>query len=205
MSTRSDLQSILDDPGSGFAHTDPAMRRLAVALADASAHDQLKHAMDDTDATVRAAAVERLGVTGGDLSIIMSAAADPDDRVVEAVATALGELEDPQAVPWLIALATDHADKLVREAAVAALGAIGHPDALPVLFDLLKTGPPQVRRRCVVALTVFDVPGVEAALQAALDDRNPMVREAAEMVVGRPVEPPPPVPLTISLKPRPNA
>jgi len=57
---------------------------------------------------------------------------------------------------------------------------------LPVLLDLVATGPPQVRRRCVVALTVFDGDEVEAAIRAAAVDRNPMVREAAEMVVGRP-------------------
>jgi hypothetical protein len=37
-----------------------------------------------------------------------------------------------------------------------------------------------------VALTVFDDPAIEPALRTATDDRNPMVREVAEMVVGRP-------------------
>jgi HEAT repeat protein len=76
-------------------------------------------------------------------------------------------------------------DKLVREAAVAALGAIGDHEAVPTLLDLITNGPPQIRRRCVAALSVFDGPEVEAALRAAAADRNPMVREAAEMVVGR--------------------
>lgn len=205
MALRDDLQTILSDPSAGFGHADATMRRLAVTMAGESDVDDLARALLDTDATVRAAAVEKLAVIGGDLETVMQVAEDADERVIEAVATALGELEDEAAMPWLTNLARDHSDKLVREAAIAALGAIGHPDALPVLLDLLGNGPPQVRRRCVVALTVFDVPGVEEALQAALDDRNPMVREAAEMVVGRPVEPPGPVPLTISLKPRPEA
>ena len=205
MALRDDLQTILSDPSAGFSHADATMRRLAVTMAGESDLDDLAGALLDTDATVRAAAVEKLAVIGGDLDTVMQVAEDADERVIEAVATALGELEDEAALPWLTSLARDHSDKLVREAAVAALGAIGHPDALPVLLDLLSNGPPQVRRRCVVALTVFDVPGVEEALQAALDDRNPMVREAAEMVVGRPVEPPGPVPLTISLKQRPEA
>ncbi|NNF65262.1 MAG: hypothetical protein HKN07_13520 [Acidimicrobiia bacterium] len=205
MGLRDELQSILADPSSGFDHADATVRRLAVTMAGESDVASLARALGDDDATVRAAAVEQLAVVGGDRETVMEAADDHDERVVEAVATALGELEDEAALPWLTTLAKDHTDKLVREAAVAALGAIGHPDALPVLLELLGKGPPQVRRRCVVALTVFDVPGVEEALQAALDDRNPMVREAAEMVVGRPVEPPGPVPLTISLKPRPDA
>lgn len=205
MPLRDELRSILSNPNTGFGHADATMRRLAVTMAGEADLADLVRALADPDATVRAAAVEKLAEVGSDVDTVMQVADDPDERVVEAVATALGELEDEAAMPWLSTLATDHGDKLVREAAVAALGAIGHPDALPVLLDLLTTGPPQVRRRCVVALTVFDVPGVEEALQAALDDRNPMVREAAEMVVGRPVEPPAPVPLTIGLKPRPDA
>jgi HEAT repeat protein len=55
---------------------------------------------------------------------------------------------------------------------------------LPILLDLVETGSPQVRRRSVVALSVFEGERVTAALLAAAGDRNPMVREAAEMVVG---------------------
>ncbi|MEA3502390.1 MAG: HEAT repeat domain-containing protein, partial [Actinomycetota bacterium] len=71
------------------------------------------------------------------------------------------------------------------EAAVAALGAIGDEAALATLLGLVAVAPPQVRRRAVVALTVFDDPAVEPAIRAAASDRNPSVREAAEMVVGR--------------------
>ena len=68
------------------------------------------------------------------------------------------------------------------------------------LLGLVANGPPQVRRRTVVALTAFDGPEVEAAFAAARDDRNPMVREAAEMVIGIEVpELPPCLPL-ISLE-----
>ena len=73
----------------------------------------------------------------------------------------------------------------IAEAAVASLGAIGDERAAPVLLDLVLTGRPQVRRRAVVALTAFDGREVEAAIGAARNDRNPMVREVAEMVVGR--------------------
>ena len=76
----------------------------------------------------------------------------------------------------------------VREAAVAALGATGEVQALPTLLRLVASGPPQVRRRCVAALTVFDGEEVETALRHAATDRNPMVREAAELVVGRNVD-----------------
>ena len=80
-------------------------------------------------------------------------------------------------------------DRAVREAAVAALGAIGDPSALDHLLSLLRDGPPPVRRRTVAALTVFDDDRIEAAIRRAAFDRNPGVREAAEMVVGRQIEP----------------
>ena len=71
---------------------------------------------------------------------------------------------------------------------MASLGAIGDDRARPILLDLVRTGPPQIRRRTVVALTVFDGPEIETAIRGALEDRNPMVREAAEMVAGRPTD-----------------
>lgn len=146
---------------------------------------------------VRAAAAEALGAAGDPQAaeVLIGAGDGTDDpAVLEAVATALGELEASVAVPWLVRLASSPGETLVREAAVAALGAIGHPDGLATLLELVTDGPPQVRRRCVVALTVFDGDEVEAALHAALDDRNPMVREAAEMVVGRRADHPAPAP-----------
>ncbi len=92
--------------------------------------------------------------------------------------------KDRAAVDWLLKAAEADDEKLVREAAVAALGAIGDDRAVPLLLELVGSAPPQVRRRSVVALSVFDGPEIEAAIRAAKDDRNPMVREAAEMVVG---------------------
>jgi HEAT repeat protein len=140
----------------------------------------------DPDAAVRAAAVELLAEVGETaIELLLEARLDPDPRVVEAVATGLGEIASPRALPWLVDAARNHEDRLVREACVAALGAIGDPEALPVLLELVENGPPQVRRRAVVALTVFDDPMVEPAIRMAASDRNPMVREVAEMIVGR--------------------
>ena len=73
----------------------------------------------------------------------------------------------------------DHRDALAREAAVAALGALGDPDALPVILAACRDKP-AVRRRAVLALAPFDGPEVDAAIAAALDDRDWQVRQAAE-------------------------
>jgi HEAT repeat protein len=140
---------------------------------------------NDPEPRVRAEAAEVLAEAGkAALEPLLRATGDEDGIVREAVATGFGELADPVALPWLMSAAAGDPEKLVREAAVAALGAIGDKGAVPLLLELIGNGPPQVRRRSVVALSVFDGPEIEAAIRLAREDRNPMVREAAEMVVG---------------------
>lgn len=168
------------------------MRRLAISvciargLTDESIAAIGQLAIEDRDGAVRAVAAEALGGAGERaLPILDRTRSDHDGRVVEATATAYGELRHAAAVGWLVDVATGDGDRAGREAAVAALGAIGDEAALPTLLELVGAAPPQVRRRAVVALTVFDDPSVEPAIRAAARDRNPSVREAAEMVVGR--------------------
>jgi len=187
------LFALIGDPEPFLAHEDAVIRRLAVSVSAVAPEDHvaelLRLASEDSDPSVRAVAVEALGgCTEDDVSeTLASAREDGDARVREAAATAYGELADPNAVDWLIDRARHDDDRLVREASVAALGAIGDDRALPTLLGLVEEGPPRVRRRAVVALTVFDDPAVEPAIRAAANDRNPGVREAAEMVVGREV------------------
>ena len=140
----------------------------------------------DADPAVRTAAVEKLGAVGTPALLVIDVArTDAESTVREAAATAYGEIGDAGAVEWLSIAANEDPDRGVREAAVAAMGAIGAPEAVDALLLLIADGPPQVRRRAVAAITVFDDPRIESALQRAALDRNPGVREAAEMVVGR--------------------
>ncbi len=189
---REALVRLLDDPIPYLDHDDPTVRRLAISTCVASGIDQRsaavvgRLAIEDDDGAVRAMAAEALGGSEGDSAeILHRARGDEDPRVVEAVATAYGELRFASAVPWLLQIAAGDGDRAGREAAVAALGAIGDESARATLLALIAAAPPQVRRRAVVALTVFDGPDVEAAIRSAARDRNPSVREAAEMVVGR--------------------
>ncbi len=189
---RATLAALLADPTSALDSPDAAVRRLAVAAAVARPELRLRIIdllRNDPAPIVRRECAETLGLAAVDDPVPLAAAlGDADPAVREAAVTALGELEAASLVPTLAALALDDPDNLVREAAVAALGAIGDPAAVPTLLDLISSGPPQVRRRCVAALTVFEGSEVEAALRSAAADRNPMVREAAEMVVGREIE-----------------
>ncbi|MCP4964480.1 MAG: hypothetical protein GY926_04525 [bacterium] len=188
--TREILANLLKDPRAFLNEADPANRRVAVAAS--LRHPQLFGRLttmlsDDPDATVRRECAEVLGLSGtADPQVLELALDDQAAAVREAAATALGEVAADSSVDVLLQHATDNdEDKLVREAAVAALGAIGDDRAVPALLDLIAGGPPQIRRRCVPALSVFDGDEIEAALRQAAADRNPMVREAAEMVVGR--------------------
>ena len=188
--TRDLLARMLNDPEPFLVAGDPANRRIAVGSSLHHPHLFRRLAemmLTDQDGIVRRECVEVIGLSGtGDPELLARALQDSVPEVREAAATALGELAAPASVEILIEHATDESeDKLVREAAVAALGAIGDERAVPVLLGLIASGPPQIRRRCVPALSVFDGDHIEAALRRAASDKNPMVREAAEMVVGR--------------------
>lgn len=111
-----------------------------------------------------------------------------DESVVaEVAAFGLGEFgPNPQhlpaaalndAVAALETMALDHADPLCRESAVAALGALhsGQATVLSAMGDKAT-----VRRRAVLALSPFEGPDVDTAIQAALTDRDWQVRQAAE-------------------------
>lgn len=163
----------------------PAARAVAlVALVRAASADHGREAWrtaaTDSDPTVRRRASEIaprvVGLTAGDLVGLLG---DADGLVAEAAAWALGELGDRGPVPTLSTIATGHDDPLVREAAVAALGVLGDDRGLPAILDACRDKP-TIRRRAVLALAPFAGPEVDAALAAALEDRDWQVRQAAE-------------------------
>ena len=163
----------------------PAVRATALgALARAGmvGAADVERALVDPDPTVRRRACEEaVGVV--EVALVPSLA-DTDSSVVEAAAWALGERGATGAtsdvVDALTPVARQHGDPLVREAAVAALGAIGDRRGLAAVLAAASSDRPAVRRRAVVALAAFDGPEVDAALRAALEDRDWQVRQAAE-------------------------
>ena len=162
---------------------DPAVRATALgALARAGAllAVDVEHALADANAGVRRRACEE-AVALAEVDLIPSLA-DTDPAVAEAAAWALGErrADAAPAVDALVAVAREHDDALCREAAVAALGAIGDRRGLDTVLAAASGDRPAVRRRAVVALAAFEGPEVDAALRAALNDRDWQVRQAAE-------------------------
>jgi HEAT repeat protein len=166
-----------------LADADPAVRATAggaLARMGCLTAADLQNLLADPAGAVRRRACA-LAVGGGPGVDLVPLLDDADPSVAEAAAWALGEQErsDEAALRALIDTAGSHADALCREAAVAALGAIGDGRGLPAILAACHDKP-AVRRRAVLALAPFDGPEVDAALQAALGDRDWQVRQAAE-------------------------
>lgn len=169
---------------------DPRVRAAAlgalVRAAPDTAHESWPRALADVAPAVRRRGAElapALADLAGVAPALVGVLGDADVTVVEAAAWSLGELGDlavaAGAVPALAEVARAHHDALAREAAVAALGALGDADALPAILAACHDKP-AVRRRAVLALAPFVGPDVDAAIDAALSDRDWQVRQAAE-------------------------
>jgi len=167
---------------------DPRVRAISIAALVKNAPRAVsapvwRAAVADDDARVRlrtAQVAPQLGRAATNASLL-ALLADDDAWVAEAAAFAIGEHPRPTraAIDALVTATRSHDDPLVREAAVAALGARGDASTLPAVLHACDDKP-AIRRRAVLALAAFDGPEVEARLQAALEDRDWQVRQAAE-------------------------
>lgn len=161
---------------------DPAVRALALGALDrigALTDHDVRAAFGDHAPVVRRRAVELAALrTSVDL---IEPLHDPEPGIVEVAAWACGEHVDVSdaELSRLVELAGTAEAALVREAAVAALGAIGDVRGLPAILAGCQDVP-TVRRRAVLALAPFEGDTVEQALDAALEDRDWQVRQAAE-------------------------
>lgn len=175
---RGDERTVID----GLSSDDPRVRIAALgALARMGTLtcDRLEQFATDSDVRVRRRIAE-LSATHRDFDPL-SLLHDADSSVVEVAAWACGERESvsDSVIERLVHLATEHSDPLVREAAVAALGAIGDERGLPAILHGCSDKP-AIRRRAVLALAPFSGPEVDAAIEAALEDRDWQVRQSAE-------------------------
>lgn len=117
-------------------------------LEDLRALNTLTAALKDANADVRRQAADAIQSLDGIKTApkaLIDALADPDKEVRQAVADALGDIEDEAAVPAL-KRATSDGDSDVRRAAAEALSRIGGADAIQALMGLLKDADPEIRR-----------------------------------------------------------
>jgi len=177
-----DLPTVLD----GLDHDAADVRVVALGAAHrlgALDQERLDPFFDDPSPEVRYRAVELAARSPfGPALATRLIEALADSSLSEVAAFALGELDlegesKATAVAALGRQARTHDDALCRESAVAALGALGAglADILAATGDVAT-----VRRRAVLALAPFEGPEVDRALNAALEDRDWQVRQAAE-------------------------
>jgi HEAT repeat protein len=147
--------------------------------------EQWRRVLGDVEPDVRRDALEQLAhdtlEDESSLEIVVELLNDEDDLVVDAAAFALGEHLYVGAVQRLCAIATDHDDARCRESAIASLGAIGDDRARGVILAALNDKAP-IRRRAIVALANYEGPDIDAALEAASDDRDWQVRSAVSQL-----------------------
>jgi HEAT repeat protein len=186
----------------GFALGDDPLTVLRAGLADVSARRRVLAlrgmvrqdlmtttlwcgALDDNDVDVRRESLNLVahseGVDGAVLASIAHCLDDEDALVVDGAVFALGEHLYVDAVDAMVVIAMSHDDARCRESAVAALGAIGDDRARPAILGALEDKPP-VRRRAIVALSNFEGPDIDAALERASEDRDWQVRAAVNQL-----------------------
>ena len=144
--------------------------------------DDLNACISDADADVRRTVVE-LSAQFLDVEIY-HLVNDTDLFVAEMTAWALGErtaITDVE-IAMLIQQTTEHAEPVVREACAAALGSLGDARGLQAILSAC-TDKPAVRRRAILALAAFEGEEVDAALTAALEDKDWQVRQNAEDLI----------------------
>jgi len=172
----------------GLDDDDPRHRVLALrglARLGVATDETWRRLLDDADATVRRDALGLLAYRDvpdeGVRAAIRARLDDDDALVVDAAAFAVGELADHDAVERLADIAATHDDARCREVAVAALGAIGDERGRLAVLAALEDKAP-IRRRAIVALSNFEGPDIDAALERAKDDRDWQVRAALDQL-----------------------
>jgi HEAT repeat protein len=169
---------------------DPIARRRVLALRAARRRGVVssvrwRRALLDPDVDVRREALTLIADSPIEddslFSLLRAALADEDPLVVDGAVFALGEHVHAPAVDDLITVATGHDDARCRESAIAALGALGDDRARPAILAALEDKP-AIRRRAIVALSNFEGPDIEAALERASEDRDWQVRAAVDQL-----------------------
>jgi HEAT repeat protein len=147
--------------------------------------DDWLRALGDDDVAVRREALNQIAHEAVDDDAVVVALLklldDEDALVVDGTVFALGEHLCVAAVEKMCVIAANHEDARCRESAIAALGAIGDDRARAVILAALDDKPP-VRRRAIVALSNFEGPDIDAALERASADRDWQVRAAVNQL-----------------------
>jgi len=176
------LNQDLAEAKKNIRHAEPSVRATAlVVLGEKVSLDEktLRIALSDSAVQVRSA-LAYLASQNFEVPVD-SFLVDEDPVIVEIACWAIGERGEAtdKILKVLQSIVETHNDPLCRESAVAALGALGNRDALGSILEATDDVA-TVRRRAILALSPFDGPEVDLAVDKALEDRDWQVRQAAE-------------------------
>ena len=162
------------------------VRTMASQEDDPAIADLVTILTEEDDTVVRRMAVIALGKIGGDAALdVLAATLDDADPVIRRqAARALALLGEAADAPLLGAL--NDQDAPVRVQAARALANMRSDEVVYALRDLLLDDPePAVRLRAVLSLEHHDTALARTALEAAADDPDAGVKEAAARAAGR--------------------
>lgn len=149
------------------------------------ASDEIVKALGDPSPRVRRNAARALAKLGDPRladSIVAHIEQHPD-LIDEEMVEALGDLENPDAVPVLIQLLKSPRS-LLRRAAAKSLGRLGSQDSIEALTAAAQeVGDPDLRRSSIQALRILEARDSGPAIYDALFDPHPSVRIAAAEAV----------------------
>lgn len=147
-------------------------------------------ALAHTDPRVRREALLALARIGGEDAgmLVYGMIEDTDPEVRLAAAMAAGELKVERALKPLLALLESESEESVVEGVLRALGRLGDPGAVNAIEkravgSFFSRPSPDVRIAAYQALHSIGTPRAKSLIEAAANDKNPEVREAARQLI----------------------
>jgi len=149
--------------------------------------EELLAKLKDGSAPARFTAANKLGKLGDRKAVLPLIAAldDEDDKVLDNVIFALGELGDARAVPHLVRVLGRNKSERARKSAAKALGMLGSRDAVDALIAALKDTDFKVRKSAARSLGQIGDRKAVPALKSAMNDPDYTVVKYVEDALDR--------------------
>lgn len=147
-------------------------------------HEQVLAGLNNADWKVRFAALDKLKPSLQTLALIILALEDYNFSIRRLATVYLGDIKEPEALPYLYRMLKDKSAP-VRRTAGDCLSDIGNPDAIGPMCDALQDTSKIVRWRAARFLYELGDESAVSALKQALDDPEFEVRMQIQYALAR--------------------